>query len=131
MFFSYLDHSGTISKFELKRILNALNINPTDKELQELMTMMDTDHSGQIDFDEFKKVMGGAFFRKHTRQEIHAAFKKFDKDGNGYITKEELNEILSRMGRHLSRAEIEGMIRSLDSSGDGKLSFEEFSRLFD
>ena len=63
--------------------------------------------------------------------ELLSAFKKFDTDGNGYISVRELNDILTRMGRHLSRNEVEGMIKSLDTSGDGKLSFEEFCRLFD
>lgn len=92
---------------------------------------MDTDNSGEIDYEEFKNVMGGSFFKKYSRQELQAAFKKFDADGNGYITSNELNDILSRMGRHLSRNEIDAMVKSLDSSGDGRISFDEFSKLFD
>jgi Ca2+-binding EF-hand superfamily protein len=92
---------------------------------------MDTDNSGEIDYDEFKQVMGGSFFKKHSKQELLGAFKKFDADGNGFITTKELNDILNRMGRHLSRNEIEAMIKSLDTSGDGKLSFDEFCQLFD
>jgi calmodulin len=127
----FLDHSGRISRTELKRVLHALNIKATDKELQHLMTLMDTDNSGDIDYNEFKKVMADSFFRKHSRQELLSAFKRFDTDGNGYITSEELNHILSRMGRHLSRHEIDAIIKSLDTSGDGKLSFDEFCRLYD
>ena len=95
------------------------------------MRQMDTDNSGEIDFEEFKNVMGGSFFKKYSKQELQAAFKKFDADNNGYITANELNDILSRMGRHLSRNEIDAMVKSLDSSGDGKISFDEFSQLFD
>ncbi len=95
------------------------------------MRQMDTDNSGEIDYEEFKNVMGGSFFKKYSRQELQAAFKKFDEDGNGYITSNELNDILSRMGRHLSRNEIDAMVKSLDSSGDGRISFDEFSKLFD
>lgn len=92
---------------------------------------MDTDKSGEIDYDEFKKVMADCFFKKHSRQELLQAFKKFDTDGNGYITTKELSDIMARMGRHLSRHDVEAMIKSLDTSGDGKLSFDEFCRLFD
>jgi len=92
---------------------------------------MDTDNSGEIDYNEFKKVMGDSFFKKYSKQELLGAFKKFDTDGNGFITSRELHEILSRMGRHLSRSEVEAMIKALDTSGDGKLSFDEFCRLFD
>jgi calmodulin len=108
-----------------------LNIKANDHEVQQLLTQMDSDHSGEIDFNEFKNVMAASFFKKYSSAELHAAFKKFDTDGNGYITTNELDHILSRMGRHLSRREIDAMIESLDSSGDGKISFDEFSKLFD
>ncbi|CAF1275213.1 unnamed protein product [Rotaria sordida] len=125
------DHSGKISKTELRQVLKALNIAATDAELQKLMAQMDTNRSGDIDYNEFKNVMAKSFFRKYSRKELLDAFKNFDTDGNGYITTNELDNILSRMGRHLTRPELESMISSLDTSGDGKVSFEEFCRLFD
>jgi Ca2+-binding EF-hand superfamily protein len=108
-----------------------LNIKASDNEVQQLLKQMDTDNSGEIDYDEFKKVMGASFFKKHSKSELHAAFKKFDSDGNGYITTNELHDILARMGRHLSRDDIDAMIKSLDVSGDGKISFDEFGKLFE
>ena len=116
---------------ELKRVLTALNIKTTEKELQQLMSVMDTDHSGDIDYSEFKRVMADSFFKKHTRQELSSAFKKFDTDGNGYISTKELNEIIARMGRHLNRHEVEAMVKTLDTDGDGQISFDEFCKLFD
>lgn len=92
---------------------------------------MDSDKSGEIDFQEFKKVMGSSFFKKYSKQELQAAFKKFDADNNGYITTTELSHILSRMGRHLSRQDVDAMIKSIDTSGDGRISFDEFCKLFD
>ena len=44
--FSSLDRSGKISKGELKKVLQALNIKATDHELQQLMGQMDSDNSG-------------------------------------------------------------------------------------
>jgi Ca2+-binding EF-hand superfamily protein len=126
-----LDRSGKISRAELKRVLNALNIKASERELQDLMKQMDTDNSGEIDFNEFKIVMGATFFKKHTRSELLGAFKKFDTDNNGYITVDELNEILARLGQPVSRTAVESMIKSLDKTGDGRLSFEEFCTLFD
>ncbi|UJR09634.1 hypothetical protein I4U23_013867 [Adineta vaga] len=125
------DHSGKISSIELRKVLQALNIKASDTELKQLMDQMDSDRSGEIDFNEFKKVMSASFFKKPSKQELQTAFKKFDADNSGHITTHELSHILSRMGRHISRNEVEAMIKSLDSSGDGKISFEEFCKLFD
>ncbi|CAF1319238.1 unnamed protein product [Rotaria sordida] len=125
------DHSGKISKSELKRVLQALNIQANDNEVQQLLSQMDRDHSGEIDYKEFKSVMSVSFFKKYSKQELQTAFKKLDADGNGYITANELNYILSRMGRNLSRNDIDSIVKSIDSSGDGKISFNEFCKLFD
>jgi calmodulin len=129
--FLYLDHSGKISKLELKQVLHALNIKANEKELTQLMGQMDSDNSGEIDYNEFKNVMGASFFKKYSKHELMGAFKKFDEDGNGFISSKELSHILSRMGRHLSRTEVDAMVKSLDTSGDGRISFDEFCRLFD
>ena len=103
----------------------------SDDEVQQLLLQMDTDNSGEIDFNEFKNVMGQSFFKKYSRHEMEAAFKKFDADNNGFITANELHHILTRMGRQLSPKEVENIIKSVDSSGDGKISFNEFCKLFD
>jgi Ca2+-binding EF-hand superfamily protein len=126
-----LDHSRQISRAELEKVLHALNIKPNADELKQLMATMDSDNSGEIDFNEFKKVMAGSFFKKYSKKELEAAFRKFDTDGSQYITAQELQHILTRMGRSLNRSDIEAMIKQVDSSGDGKISFEEFCHLFD
>jgi Ca2+-binding EF-hand superfamily protein len=74
--------------------------------------------------------MGENFFRKNSQEELRAAFQKFDQDNSGYIQAKELQAIMSKMGRNVSKTEIDAMIKSLDSSGDGKISFEEFVQLF-
>lgn len=74
--------------------------------------------------------MAETFFKKPTQEELRAAFRQFDQDGSGYIQVQELSNIMNKMGRHVSKAELEAMINSIDSSGDGKISFEEFQRLF-
>lgn len=85
---------------------------------------------GQIEFEEFSRVMAENFFRKNSEEELRAAFQKFDQDNSGYIQAKELQAIMSKMGRNVSKTEIEAIIKSLDSSGDGKISFAEFVQLF-
>ncbi|CAF1554068.1 unnamed protein product [Rotaria magnacalcarata] len=125
------DHSGKITKSELRRMLGALNVKATDNEVQKLLRRMDTDNSGEIDFNEFKNAMAKSFFKKYSRKELTDAFKKFDIDGNGFISSKELENIMSRMGKHLSQKELQATISSLDLNKDGKISFDEFCTLFD
>ena len=92
---------------------------------------MDVNNSGDIDFEEFKRVMADVFFRKHSRRELETAFKRFDGDGSGYISTKELQDIMLRMGRNVSRQDIEAMVSTIDENGDGKISFDEFCKLFE
>lgn len=51
------------------------------------------------------------------------AFKFFDKDNSGYITAEELKQVLDSIGQKLSKAEIEEIIRQADVDGDHTINY--------
>ena len=74
--------------------------------------------------------MSETFFKKHTQDELRAAFDHFDQDGSGYIQTSELETIMAKLGRRYSREEIDCIVQSLDKSGDRKIGFEEFCQLF-
>ena len=53
------DNSGYIDEDELKKIMvQLLGPNLSDDELKAMMEQADTDHDGQISFEEFKVMMG-------------------------------------------------------------------------
>jgi Ca2+-binding EF-hand superfamily protein len=54
-------------------------------------------------------------------------FKAFDKDGNGYIDKEELkNTMTNDLGIPLTEKETTEMINEADVNKDGKIDYNEF-----
>ncbi|CAF2774344.1 unnamed protein product [Rotaria sp. Silwood2] len=124
------DKSGKISEKELGNVFKALSIKVSDSQLKKLVAEMDTDKSGQIEFDEFCRVMADAFFKKHSQDELRAAFRQFDQDGSGFIQASELENIMIKMGKRFNKAQIDALVKSLDTSGDGKISFDEFVQLF-
>ncbi|CAF0770731.1 unnamed protein product [Rotaria sordida] len=125
------NHSGTISAKELQGVLKALNIKASDKETEKLMKQMDENNSGDIDFKEFQKAIAPSFFKKYSRHELLDAFKKFDTDGNGYLTFDELQTVLLRLNNNLKPNDIKAIMASLDTTGDEKISFDEFCKLFE
>ncbi|GAB0196767.1 calcium-binding protein 7 [Grus japonensis] len=68
-------------------------------------------------------------------EEIREAFKVFDRDGNGFISKQELGTAMRSLGYMPNEVELEVIIaprhgRSGDpSQGDGQVDFEEFVTL--
>ena len=59
----------------------------------------------------------------HSDAEIREAFSLFDKDSNGYITGDELKEIMAVLGEDLSDKEVEDMINTADSDADGRINY--------
>lgn len=50
----------------------------------------------------------------------------FDRDGNGYISAEELRYVVTSFGEVLSNEEAEELIAMFDKNNDGQLEYEEF-----
>ncbi|RZC44080.1 hypothetical protein C5167_037027 [Papaver somniferum] len=65
-----------------------------------------------------------------THFELVEAFKLIDKDGDGKITRSELESVLQRIGGEPpSRDEVMIMFSEIDSDGDGFITLEEFSAI--
>ncbi|ESN98599.1 hypothetical protein HELRODRAFT_138077, partial [Helobdella robusta] len=58
--------------------------------------------------------------------EYRAAFDLFDEDGNNAISKEELGNVMRKLGMNPTDEELRDMIREHDTDGDGQIEFEEF-----
>jgi calmodulin len=127
------DQNGYITVEELGNVLALLGQEAQHDDLQALLASADRDNNGVIDRQEFISLMATHLFTEETRptaeQELMAAFKVFDVDGDGMIGREELKAALLGMGERVADEEVEMMIRAADKNGDGRIDFEEFSDL--
>jgi len=117
---------GKISSKELKDVMTQLGQKPTDKEVADMIKSVDQDHNGTIEFDEFVQLMADKLSGTIDDAEMLAAFKQFDKNGDGKITKQELKEAMHNLGQKLSDQEIEEMIKGADKNNDGSVDYKEF-----
>src|SRR6218665_121890 len=58
--------------------------------------------------------------------DLRAAFLVFDRDKNGFITKDELKEAMRIMGETLTDRDIDELLVTTDHDRDGKINYEEF-----
>ena len=56
-------------------------------------------------------------------------FQYFDSNGNGYISEDELIEMMGSLGEPISRVEAKLMIKEADVNCDGKIDYQEFRNL--
>ena len=72
------DMSGSITTAELKGVCESLNLKLDAHQLNTLMSKMDIDNSGSIDFKEFTSVMAKEYFKPPTTKELELVFDNFD-----------------------------------------------------
>ena len=123
------NQDGTITREKLRNLLLKLNQTVTEDDLKDMISVIDTTGDGKINFEEFVAMMEKRKNEADTEQEIINAFRVFDKDGNGLISKAELTNIMSILGDTLTNEEIEEMIIEADVDGDGFINYEEFVRM--
>ncbi|KAL8619754.1 hypothetical protein ACOMHN_025840 [Nucella lapillus] len=123
------DGDGTITTKELGTVMRSLGQNPTEAELQDMVNEVDTDGNGTIDFPEFLTMMAKKMKDTDSDEELREAFRVFDKDGNGFISAEELRHVMTNLGEKLTDEEVDEMIREADMDGDGQVNYEEFVKM--
>lgn len=72
-----------------------------------------------------KQAITGAKGSKDKETRILDAFKAWDKDKNGVITKDELSVVLTSLGCSTKPEDLEVMLKEADLDSDGKINYEE------
>lgn len=63
------------------------------------------------------------------KAELKRVFATFDKNGDGFITKQELRESLRNIRIFMTEKEVEEIVAKVDANGDGLIEFDEFCML--
>ncbi|KAH3848236.1 calmodulin-beta-like isoform X1 [Dreissena polymorpha] len=123
------DGDNTISARELGTVMRSLGQNPTEQELRDMINEVDMDGSQTIDFGEFCMMMLKRMNESNEDEELLDAFKVFDKDGNGYITADELKKVMTNLGEKMTDEEVQEMLNEADENHDGQISYPEFVKM--
>ena len=101
----------------------------SDMELRELISSVDINHDGEIDFQEFITLMEIKGVKYDPDAELRLAFNTIDADGNGTISVMELKNLMEKTNQRVSDADFDALMSSIDKNKDGVLDFEEFKEL--
>eukprot|EP00747_Dinoflagellata_sp_TGD_P139853 gnl/TRDRNA2_/TRDRNA2_175946_c0_seq1.p2 gnl/TRDRNA2_/TRDRNA2_175946_c0~~gnl/TRDRNA2_/TRDRNA2_175946_c0_seq1.p2 ORF type:complete len:193 (+),score=41.28 gnl/TRDRNA2_/TRDRNA2_175946_c0_seq1:530-1108(+) len=126
------NHDGMVTFAELKAGIDKLGYGQIRNEqllktIQHIMHAMDADDNGAVHFTEF---VAATLDQKHIQQEkvCWQAFRIFDKDQSGTISKKELALLLhsTDMEPFLSSTAMNRVLQEVDTDGDGMISWKEF-----
>merc|ERR1712188_41674 len=114
------DASGMIDVRELKAAMRALGFEVKNEELKKMVTDVDNDGNGTIEFAEFLMMMTAKMGEKDSREDIEKVVKLFDDDNTNKISFRNLARVAE---------ELQDMINQADRDGDGEINIDEFYRI--
>eukprot|EP01115_Flamella_aegyptia_P011039 TRINITY_DN50336_c0_g1_i1.p1 TRINITY_DN50336_c0_g1~~TRINITY_DN50336_c0_g1_i1.p1 ORF type:complete len:155 (-),score=61.57 TRINITY_DN50336_c0_g1_i1:201-665(-) len=120
------DGDGSITTKELGTVMRSLHQNPTEADLRDIITEVDVNGDGTIDFPEFLQMMKHRMKDQDSESDIREAFKVFDKDLDGRISVAELRHVMTNLGEKLSDAEVDEMLREANIDDEGFVKYQEF-----
>ena len=128
---------GSISFSELANAVSQGGQRLSEEEMNAIFVVGDIDQNGEIDLEEFKRMMMPSasdvvtkFRSVHkTTKDVQAAFKRFDADGDGAIDKKEMTQALSSNGMNFTAQEVDAIFAAGDINRDGTVDYEEFIAL--
>ncbi|NP_001116902.1 centrin 4 [Xenopus tropicalis] len=97
--------------------------------MKKIISDIDKDGSGIIDFEDFLSLMTQKMSEKDSKEEIMKAFRLFDDDNTGKISFKNLKRVAKELGENLTDEELQEMIDEADRDGDGEINEQEFLRI--
>eukprot|EP00930_Biecheleria_cincta_P055678 TRINITY_DN41978_c0_g1_i1.p1 TRINITY_DN41978_c0_g1~~TRINITY_DN41978_c0_g1_i1.p1 ORF type:complete len:532 (-),score=109.79 TRINITY_DN41978_c0_g1_i1:129-1682(-) len=117
---------GSLTTQELHEALGKAGLLESVPDLNEIVSGIDVNHSGVIDYREF---LAATLDKRSLLQDtvLWQAFAFFDKNDDGKISRKELQDVLADDGvKSLFAEELEHLMNEVDTNGDGEIDFEEF-----
>merc|ERR1711920_10475 len=109
---------GTITLAELKQVMiDKFQI--SDHETNQIFLAMDSNQDETIHYSDFLAAMMNTRISMHADL-LRSAFRRFDTDNSGYITVENLREVLG------DNDQVEHMLAEADVLKDNRISYSEF-----
>lgn len=123
-----IDRDGIVTIIEAGLVLREHGICIGQRELEKLAYQVSKKRRPYVDFPQFLAIMSEKYFDEPEDEEqvLRNAFKVFDKEGNGYISCQELHRIMVGLGEQMSSKEADKMILEADTDHDGQISIDEF-----
>eukprot|EP00742_Colponemidia_sp_Colp-10_P004939 GILJ01005275.1.p4 GENE.GILJ01005275.1~~GILJ01005275.1.p4 ORF type:complete len:174 (+),score=32.50 GILJ01005275.1:3228-3749(+) len=151
------DGSGTIDRFELRVVLEAMGQTPSEEEIFQMISEVDEDMSGQIDFSEFLRVIE----KQKNAHEVDDETDMIDAfvamggnaDKTGSVDSEKLIRVIKYefgltidievctillvttpfylcfLSLNLRSFFLQMLIQQIDADGSGSIEYEEFKTL--
>ncbi|CAH1244823.1 CALM1 [Branchiostoma lanceolatum] len=128
---------GSISAQELKNVVKEMDLPWTNKLVSAMIRERQRNADGIMDLKDFTQVVKSLEEIKkalrnpdETQEAMVAAFNKIDKNGDSFLSHDELREGMSSVvGMELSKETVAELVRVADANSDGQVDIKEFAQM--
>mmetsp|Transcript_13346 Transcript_13346/g.34272 ORF Transcript_13346/g.34272 Transcript_13346/m.34272 type:complete len:158 (-) Transcript_13346:62-535(-) len=127
------DRGGTIQADEVLELMQMLGMKPSKADVERMISEIDEDGNGEVDFSEFLQVMAGPQNLPYDKRELMVAFKALANPQNpaGTIHPKQLEEALTRYcGDTMKPEDIKRLVHAIEPRDDGLINYEEKINMF-
>ncbi|CAK8996775.1 Calcium-dependent protein kinase 2 (PfCDPK2) [Durusdinium trenchii] len=118
------DGNGVVTVAELAQAMRSAGFEPTAEEVERLLRVLDENHDGTIDYEEF--LTASLDRQVYLRDELlETAFQFFDVNGSGHISREDLEKRLGRDDPYL----VQSILKLCDTDLNGTIDMDEFKNM--
>ena len=99
---------------------------PAKKEtIYHIVSEYDQEYIGELSFADFLKIATNTA-NEDTREDVRIVFKKYDKQGKGYFTIDDLRQVAKDLGENIDEETLQEIISRIDTNMNGRIYLENF-----
>ena len=106
--------------------MTSLGFESKSQAIFQMISDLDADGNGTIDFEEWLSLMTKRVSDKDTRANINKVFALYDDERTGFISVKNLRRIAQELSENISEEELQELITRADLDQDGLVSEDEF-----
>ncbi len=126
-----LNNDGTVTSDEVHSVLNMLGIRRTDEQVRQMISAVDLNDNGRVEFNEFVDMVAYRMLSADGDTELEQAFRMLENgDESGHISSAELRSMLTTLGpRPLSEREVDDVLSLARPTADGRIEMRGFRKM--
>jgi len=121
-----LNKDGNICAKELRLMMRAVGVEPTEAELYDLIRTVDLDENSRISFNEFLQFMAPRLRDVESEENLRHAFKAFNRTGYGFFDAHDLRIVMGNFGELLTDQECGILLSEMDFKNEQRIHLKEF-----
>ena len=119
-----IDDNGMLTPMEVRNLMLHYGYNPKKQVVYQMVSDLDTDESGGIDFFEFMKMMTAKLSDADLDEDLAKVYYMYDTDRKGYITFQDLVDVTRELKEDVKEDELREIMQKVDPQNKDRITYQ-------